>query len=221
VTKFPRVAAFAVVFLIVSLAGVVAMAQQPGMAARPAPNGIALLDISKIFKSHARFLQAMEEMKGDVGKAEAQMKSEAEYVNSLVEALKQLKPGTVDYSTKEQEIARRRADMNVRIQLQRKEFLLREAKIYHQVYQEISKEVEAFAATNGIVTVFRYNGDQVDAENPEDVLKNINKPVVYFNPGMDITAQILERLNRDGAPGQGPRASTATRPAVGVPRPNR
>jgi hypothetical protein len=108
--------------------------------------------------------------------------------------------------------------MNVRIQLQRKEFLVREAKIYNQVYQEIAKEVEMFAAANGISAVLRVNGDQVDPNDPQAVLQNINRQVVYFSRNLDITGVILDRLNRDaGRPAaQDPRNANR---GIGVPGP--
>jgi Skp family chaperone for outer membrane proteins len=109
--------------------------------------------------------------------------------------------------------------MNVRIQLQRKEFLIREAKIYYQVYQEIVKEVEMFAAANGISTVLRISGDQVDANDPQQVLANINKQVIYSSHNMDITGAILDRLNRDGGRPAAQDPRNASRP-IGVPGPN-
>jgi Skp family chaperone for outer membrane proteins len=221
VTKSQRVAASAVLFVLAVLACSMALGQQRpgvgGMSMQP-PGGIAFLDITKVFKNHARFNELMAELKGDETKAEAAMKGEVDYVNKMMEDLKGIKAGTEEYSMREQEIARRRADMNVRIQLQRREFLVREAKIYNQVYQEVAKEVEMFAAANGISTVIRVTGDPVDPNNPQEVLTNINKPVIFFNRNLDITGAILDRLNRDaGRPaGQDPR--NATRP-IGVPGP--
>jgi outer membrane protein len=215
VTKSQRVAVPAVLFLVAILCSP-ALGQRPGV--QPPGGGIAFLDITKIFKSHARFNDLMGELKGDETKAETAMKGEVDYVTKLMEDLKGIKPGTEEYSTREQEIARRRADMNVRIQLQRKEFLVREAKIYNQVYQEIAKEVEMFAAANGISAVLRVNGDQVDPNDPQAVLQNINRQVVYFSRNLDITGVILDRLNRDaGRPAaQDPRNANR---GIGVPGP--
>ena len=222
-TKSQRLPALAVLFVVAMLACSVALGQQPrpgvgGMSAQP-PSGVAFLDITKVFKTHARFTELMGELKGDETKAETAMKGEVDYVNRLMEDLKLAKPGTEEYSTREQEIARRRADMNVRIQLQRKEFLVREAKIYNQVYQEIAKEVEIFAAANGISTVLKVTGDQVDANDPQAVLQRINQHVIYYSRNLDITDAILARLNRDGGrpPVNDPR--NANRPPIGVPNP--
>lgn len=210
-------------FLILALAVLTASAQQrsyapAGQASQPLA-GIALLDVSRIFKNHARFQAMMKDMKADVEQAEAAMKKERETINNMIEQLKGLKPGTQDYKQLEQMIATRQADMNVQVQLQRKDFLLREARIYHAIYQELEQEVRFYANNMGITMVLRYNGEPVDPENPEDVLRNINKPVVCFTPGMDITDQILERLNArsGGVTGNAPQGQP---PRIGVPNPN-
>jgi len=46
----------------------------------------------------------------------------------------------------------------------------------------------------------RFNGDPPDPNNRDDVLREINKPVVYQN-GIDITPDVLADLNRSAAPG--------------------
>ena len=222
-TKPQRVAASAVLFMVAVLAGSTALAQQRqgviGMSPQPS-GGIAFLDIPKLFKSHARFHDLMVELKADETKAETSMKGEIDYVTRMMEDLKQVKPGTEEFSTREQEIARRRADMNVRFQLQKKEFLVRQGRIYNQVFQEIAKEVEMFAAANGISTVLRVSGDQVDPNDPQSVAENINREVIYYNRNMDITGAILERLNRDSGrpPVQDPRNANRGN-GIGVPMP--
>jgi len=52
--------------------------------------------------------------------------------------------------------------------------------------------------------VLRFNGDPINANKREDVLRAINKPVVYQG-GIDITPDILSGVNRsDMAKGRGP-----------------
>lgn len=213
-TKPRFMAAVGGILLVLGLAVLPAVAQQrPGVQPQA---GVALLDVSRVFKNYARFQQTMADMKADVQAAEEAVKKERDTINSLVEQLKGLKAGSPDYKQLEQHIATRQADLNVQLQLQRKEFLLREAKIYHGAYQELEQEVRSYANNAGIAMVLRYNGDPVDGENPEDVLRNINKPVVCFAPGMDITDAIVQQLNYRGGGMTGSQGS-ARRPGVPYP----
>jgi len=200
------------------LSGVWAQTRTAGAPARytprPAPGSIALVDIGKVFKQHARFNQAMAAMKAKVQQAESQLQKDMEALKQWVEEMKKFKKGSTEYNEWERRITERRSEINVQMQLTRKEFLQEEARIYHQIYREIEYHVGQWAAQNGVSIVLRFNSDQPDASNPEDVLQFINKPVVWHSPAVDITNQIINTLNaRSGGAYQ--RADR--RPAVPYP----
>jgi Skp family chaperone for outer membrane proteins len=213
-------AVMAAVSLCLSLYGSMIYAQ--GVPARQsvaaqagaAPN-IALLDVSYIFKNHPRFKAMMEEMKSDVERAEADVNRDRDNLRKLVEQLDSFRKGTPDYKNMEEDIARKEAELTVRVNLQRKEFLSREAKIYFTVYQEIEQEVNYYCANKGVDMVLRFNGDPADVNKPDSVLSYINKPVVWYDKNRDITYPILESLTkRSGVPATANRANTQN------PRPN-
>lgn len=212
-TKTRILTAFAALVLVAGLVGWTAQAQQPGQPGMSANRGgglIALLDVSYVFQEHLRFKSMMNDMKADVQAAEASMKKEVQAIRALTEQLKEdFKPGTSQYKKMEERVAQRQADMSVKVSLQRKEFLQNEAKIYHTTYQEIQQEVQYFASRNGISAVFRFSGEKADVGQPEEVLRDINKSVVWFGPGLDITADILRSLNSRAG---NPAANTGTVP---------
>jgi Skp family chaperone for outer membrane proteins len=157
---------------------------------------LALLDVSRIFKNHARFKGMMQDMKADVERAEAQVKSDREAIGKLAERLQEFRKGTQDYQQLEEELAKRQADLAVRVQIQKSQFLQNEAKIYNNVYQEILQATDYFCKQHRIDIVVRYSSEGVDADRPDSVLSFINKPVVWNDPGLDITDAILTELNR-------------------------
>lgn len=201
-TKSRLAVTIAAALLASSLAVSTVLSQQPRaaapmMSAQPRPTGsaIALLDVSVIFKNHGRFKAMMAEMEGDVKRAEEQMKTERDTIRALSERLKEFRAGSPEYKQYEEEVAKRQSNLQVQVALQRKEFLQRESKIYHMVYMEVEQEVAYFAQQNGIAVVLRHSGDQVEGSDPNDVLRDINKQVVWSASGLDITQPILERLN--------------------------
>jgi Skp family chaperone for outer membrane proteins len=203
VKKAQLLAVLAASALLLCLPGSDASAQQqpvrqPG---HPGAGGnIALLDVSYIFEKLPRFKQMMDEMKADVDRAEQNVKTERDAIKKLADRLEGFK-GTADYKAMEEELAKRMGDLNVQISLQKKDFLLREARIYHNVYKEIQQEVEYYCAANGIDVVLRFSGDPVDVEKPDSVLAFINRPVVTYAKDRDITPIILDHLvKRSTAP---------------------
>jgi len=167
---------------------------QPQAAAGPATH-VAVIDVGYIFKNHARFKAAMDKMKDEVMAAENGLKAERDRINGLMEQLKGFNVGTPEYKKLEAEVAKAQGDFNVNAQLQKKDFMDREAKVYLQVYTEVERAVEQFAREHRIAVVHRFDGEPVDNSDRNQILRGITKPIVYFEPGIDITPDVLKMLN--------------------------
>jgi Skp family chaperone for outer membrane proteins len=185
-------------------------AQAP-VAAPSAGGRMALLDVSRIFKNHQRFKSMLDQLKADADQAEAKVKSEREAMGQLVERMQEYRKGTPEYKQMEEELAKRQADLTVGVNLQKNDFMQREAKIYHSVYQEIWEATDYFCKQHQIDMVLRFNGEPVDVERPDSVLAHINKPVVWYDQGLDITDLILKDLNKRSI---NPNSNSALRPSV-------
>jgi Skp family chaperone for outer membrane proteins len=208
-------AAVALVPLSASAQTPVAPVQPRQPAAAPAARSAApalqaaVVDVGYIFKNHARFKAEMDKMKDQVMAAENALKAEQERIKGLMDQLKGYNPGTPEYRKFEGDVAKAQGDFSVNAQLQKKDFMDREAKVYLQVYSEIERAVSQFARDHGIAVVHRFDGDPVDASDRNRILGSITKPIVYYDPQIDITPDILKMLNG---------ASVATQPQAGQPR---
>jgi Skp family chaperone for outer membrane proteins len=219
VKKTPLLAILAAGVLSLCLVVLQGFAQNPGGAARPpaGPNlagKTVLLDVNYVFKHNVRFKQSMDVLKNDADAMDVQMKKEEAQLRNLAMGLQKLNPGSPEYKKMEEDIARANTDWKIKVQQQRREFLMREAKTYSDTYKEIEDEVNYFCQQQGIAMVQRFMGDPVDESNPDSILQNINKPVVWYNKELDITPYILKRF-------AGP-ATTADRraaPAGGAAQP--
>ncbi|MEX2138925.1 MAG: OmpH family outer membrane protein [Pirellulales bacterium] len=208
-----------------SLVGPFSPSAQAQGGAVPAGHKIAVVDVSIVFKQHQRFLARTEMFKKQVQAAEAALKKEYEVINALAQQLEGRTPGSPDYKTMEQRVARDKVDWQLRGQTQRKELMEEEGRIYFQTYRELDDAVKRFAMHNGIALVLRFASDVVD--NPDDrneIVKGINKSVVYVHPDLNITHLILQELNRSGPPvtGGNPGAvpqGVGPRPVGAAPRP--
>jgi outer membrane protein len=181
------------------VASVLAMhvAAAPAQAAVPP---VAIIDLTYVFSHHNRFTTLTNAMKADVESAETALKTERDSINKLAKTLDDYKKGTPEYKQLEQSLTRKQADLSLKVNMQKKDFLERESKIYYSVYEEILDMVKYYSEKNGIVLVIRFNGDPPDRNNPQEVLKELNKSVVYSNPAIDITPVIVEMLNQNGQP---------------------
>ena len=183
-----------------------AQAQNPA-GANAQKHGIAVVDISYIFKKHDRFRATMEAMKKEMTTPRPSSRPTATRFAQMEEQRNTFNAGSPEYKQLDEELARNMAEFNLKMTRLRKSFLEREAKVYYQTYLEVSDAVKYYAERHDIGIVIRFNGEPVDPNRREDVLREINKPVVFQNQ-IDITPDILALLNRDAA------ANAASRPAA-------
>jgi len=111
------------------------------------------------------------------------------------------------------------AEFNLKMGKLRKEFLEREAKVYYQTYLEVVDGGEVLRQAPEHWTRVAVNGESVDPNRRDDVLREINKPVVIQDQ-IDITPDVLALINRDqsgGQPAAGQTGSQAVRPTQ-IPR---
>jgi Skp family chaperone for outer membrane proteins len=199
VKTFLRLATLVAGVLIVGVLVVRAQGPVGGPVAappRPGPGGVALIDVTYIFKNHVRFKQAMDRMKEDAKAFEAVMKNKGSDLNNRRRALEdQFRQGTPEYKRQEEILAREAADLNLQAQLKKKEILEQEAKVYYNVYREIQDAVAYHAQRFGLSVVIRHTSDPIDPQDRASVMQGITGPVVYYQRDLDITGEILQRLN--------------------------
>ena len=165
-------------------------------------NGIAVVDIAYVFKKHNRFDQEMKALKGRVEAAEADLKRMGDEIKKKQDQLKAydqqktFPPGSPEYKKLEEQILKDTGEFNLKRSLQGKEFMEQEGKLYYKVSLEIDDAVKLVATRNNIVLVLKFNGDDVDSNDRNDILRGINKQIVYFDKNMDITPWVLQELNR-------------------------
>ncbi|RLS53300.1 MAG: OmpH family outer membrane protein [Planctomycetota bacterium] len=191
-----------------------APAQGPGrQQAQPQSSGVAVhaavLDVGYVFKNHIRFKGAMDKMKDEVMAAENGLKAERDRITTMMEQLKGYNVGTPEYKKLEAEVAKAQGDFNVNTQLQKKDFMEKEAQSYLQVYTEIEKAVAQFAREHQIAVVHRFEGDPIDTTDRNNILRGITKPILYVDPSIDITPDITKMLNASAVADQSGRASPA------------
>jgi Skp family chaperone for outer membrane proteins len=190
---------WAALAIVLSLSGLlaIAVAQNPGAPAGQPMYGtrIALLDTTNILQHHDRFKVRMEELKQIITAAEKTFSQKRNALIKDAEILQTYDKGTQQYMEKERELATRQGQLQAEFNLQRSDFMNREATIYYEVYQEILQATTYVCQQNSIQVVFRFNSEKASPQRPDSVLQMINQQVVWSS-GVDITKMVLDDVNR-------------------------
>jgi outer membrane protein len=193
----------AAAFLI--LAGLAAAPQaslaqtQPRSPANPAaPHKIGLIDMAQVFKSYKKFEAMREELKGELQKSEDQFKRMTDVIRKEQSELKNYKQGTEEYANIERTLTDHTTKAAAFQKTQQRDLVRREAAIYKTIYLEVADAVQKCAASQNYTLVLRFSRDEVDSsDTPEDVMRGLNRQVVYYRPNDDITNAIIGYLNRN------------------------
>jgi Skp family chaperone for outer membrane proteins len=182
-----------------------APAQQRAAAPASSHHGIAVIDVTYILEHYSRLKQAMEVYKREAQAAEETLKKERDAIGKRAERIRTLKPGSPDFKAEEEAITKAESDWKLKVAAQRRDFAERESRNYLRAYQELADAVRAYAQRNGISLVLRFNGAPIDPNNREMVQMEVFKMVMYHDKSIDITAPVLESMNRSAAIAAPPR----------------
>lgn len=195
----------------------------PAMGPAPASGGtrisspVGVIDMLYIFENHETFKLRKAELDGRKEATEKQLITQRDNFKAKMDRLKEWKPGSPEFSKLESELAQDEAKMKVDVKKLNEQFIMEEGKMYYATYQEVLEEVKRYAAQMNMLLVLRYTGGEVHVDNPEEIMKEMNEQVVYYNKAIDITGAILNQLNSRRPPQVGARPQT--RPVTqGVPR---
>lgn len=157
---------------------------------------VVLVDVGYIFQNHEGFKAMRAELKAAVTQAETEVQAKRNQMRDLAKQLGDMQQGTPEYNDLETKLTKDQADLNVHVAVQRKKFIEHETKMMHEIYKEITDEVAYYCKQKGIRLAVRFEGDPVADDNPDEVIKLINRHVVFYDQAIDITPVILNELNQ-------------------------
>lgn len=157
---------------------------------------VALADLTRIFAEHEGFKKQVELMRIDIQEAEKQLKVRKEAIEQAGAALQTLPMGSVKRTEAEQKAALDQQTLQNDVNLQKAKFMEQEARIYLEVYESVLAIIDAYAAEQKIDLVLRFNGDPIaDQQNLQNVMQQLNRQVIFHDKGVDITDEIVRRVN--------------------------
>lgn len=170
--------------------------QSAAHAQDSAPHKIAVVDVARILKDHPGIKAQVEKVEQDLKNYDAQLSTKRDEYKQAVEQLKTFNVGTPEYSNQEEKIAQMESRLRLDMNRKRKELVDAEARIYYENYQMIADTVRKIAEHNRIDLVLRYNGEEMELEKQESVIRGVMKDVVYRSDRLDMTDAVMQVLNQ-------------------------
>jgi Skp family chaperone for outer membrane proteins len=175
---------------------------------------VAVVDIAVVMENNTKFKSMLDAIQVEITQFDGTLETARKQVTSMVEELKGYNPGTAAYSQLEERIAKIQSDVQVQMQIKRKNVLQKEAKVFHECYIEVQKTIATFCERNGISLVLNYDSKAINPQSRESVLKGVNRDIVYQR-SLNITKYIVDAVNKGNQAGA---PANVSNPATTVPR---
>jgi len=175
---------------------------------------VAVVDIAVVMENNTKFKSMLDSIQVEINQFDVTLEAARKQVTSMVEELRSYNPGTTAYSQLEEDIAKIQADVQLQMQIKRKNVLQKEAKVFHECYTEVQKTIATFCERNGISLVLNYDSKAINPQSRESVLKGVNRDIVYQR-SLNITKYIVDAVNKgnvNAAP------ANVSNPSTTVPR---
>jgi Skp family chaperone for outer membrane proteins len=175
---------------------------------------VAVVDIAVVMENNTKFKSMLDSIQVEINQFDVTLESARKKVTSMVEELQSYNPGTTAYSQLEESIAKIQADVQVQMQIKRKNVLQKEATVFHECYTEVQKTIATFCERNGISLVLNYDSKAINPQSRESVLKGVNRDIVYQR-SLNITKYIVDAVNKGNATAA---PASVSNPSTTVPR---
>jgi Skp family chaperone for outer membrane proteins len=180
------------------LAAVAVMMPFAGQTAQAQEGLVVVLDVAKVFKENAAFTNKMANIKSEADRLKKQITEQQEAIKLRAQALGDLVAGSPERNQLEADLELQQATLRTEARQAETQLLNREANIYHDTYIEMQSVVESLASQNGISLVLRFDSEEIDQNNRAEVIKGVNRAVVY-NKNLDITSMVSKAMQTRSA----------------------
>lgn len=169
-------------------------------ASTDSPSGekIGLIDMGHVFKNYEKFKDQTAKLQREAEAAEAKAQKMIEDGRAGQLQLQQLQPDSAEFTRVQDDLIKLKTELETFKQIEQQKIARQQAEVYKQIYSEVQTVVDQYATHFNFTLVMRFNRAEVaEAGNPNAVLQNMNRQVVYHMPKSDITDAILNYMNSE------------------------
>lgn len=165
---------------------------------------VAVCDMQEVFNEYARAKDLAAQLRDKRQALAAEDDQRGQAIDALQVELGGLKPGSAEYEARRAEADRLRIDRATAMQFAELSLRREHCQLTIEMYGEISKVLADVAREKGFNLVLYRDGNLVETDQPLELMAQIaNRKLLYSDDSLDITADVLARLNesyRRGAP---------------------
>jgi Skp family chaperone for outer membrane proteins len=165
---------------------------------RPAPKPISIgsIDIDRVLKEYAKYKVEGENLRAEALARHNSLMNIATEAKQQQEMHAKMVAGSQDAQRIEAKMTQLKAQFEAGRENAEREFTQKEAETMATIFNEISAMTKGVAKSHMMTFVMRYSDTQASGTEPNSVMAAMSRTVLYADPTVDITADVIYWLNQ-------------------------
>lgn len=158
------------------------------------PHGVATIDVARVYKECQWFHNEMDLLKTELSDYQQYLEGQKAYLDEVTTEI----DNTTDPTRKEAlqlEVATLKADVSLETKQKKTDLLEREKVLYEDLMELVTEEIASFAELHHLSLVAKDN-QSLERDTRKDVNDYVNRDTLYAAKGIDITDDIIARVNQ-------------------------
>jgi Skp family chaperone for outer membrane proteins len=178
--------------LLILLAGVFAVSATAGAQAL-----IGVVDVERCLKEYKKADEQRLQLTSELEAKARALTEEKRKINALRENLDFFTEGSKEWLEQIKKIKLGAAQIEFDQEAIKVETQQKLAELIAKLYEDVRREIKLVAEAKGMKLVLMQISSMPKGRTDSEVTNNIMvRPVVYFDPNMDITAEVVKNLNK-------------------------
>ncbi len=158
---------------------------------------IGFIDFQKCFEEYKKADAQVKEQEKLLEAERGKIRIAEQKIIAMRDNLDLLTDGSPDQLELKKKIEVAKVDLNIDKELIAMNYQRMLVELLKKVYEDIRREVKAVAQEKGLKLVLLQASGDITGKTRQDVVNNILiRPVFYFDASLDITAEVVARLNK-------------------------
>lgn len=154
---------------------------------------VAILNVDKAFRAYKPLQDQMGPLKSEVQELEKTVQLRQVELETIQQKLLRATPESGEGPKLQQQFIKLQNELRAFVDKERKGMQKREAKLHADVYRIMEDEVKTLCKAKGIKLVIRQSEGDLGDEKIEEVLKALNRGIIYADD-LDITDAVIKAM---------------------------
>lgn len=167
----------------------------PARCQAQGPSEVVLVDLTYIFNHHAGRNAAKKSLEEQLRLAQTDMEIRRQQVLDMNRQLQSLQRDSAEYADLEGRLRDTQFEMQRDFDAKKREFLKKETQMLYATLKEVQDEVAAYCRQSGARIALQFDGEPLKIGDHNQIIKDLNRPVIFWDKSLDITPIILNQIN--------------------------